>query len=88
RNLKEAKQHGELLIRVLVLPRHLECCLRQIVSFISKELGPETRVNLMDQYSPHWRASELPELRRRLDPDEWEKAVEIASEAGLENVIT
>lgn len=88
RNLREAKQHGELLIRVLVLPRHLECCLRPVVSFISEELGPETRVNLMDQYLPHWRAAELPELKRRLRPEEWEKAVKIASEAGLKNVIT
>jgi len=88
RNLKAAKKQGELLIRVLVLPRHLECCLIPIVSFISRELGPETRVNLMDQYSPHWRAAELPELKKRLDPDEWEKAVKIALEAGLRNVTT
>ncbi|MEJ5293455.1 MAG: radical SAM protein [Candidatus Methanosuratincola sp.] len=87
RNLREARQHGELLVRVLVLPRHLDCCLKPIVSFISEELGPETRVNLMDQYSPHWRAAERPELKRRLDRAEWERAVEIAFEAGLNNVI-
>ncbi|MBC7121304.1 MAG: radical SAM protein [Candidatus Methanosuratus sp.] len=87
RNLRGAKQHGELLIRVLVLPGHIDCCLRRILSFISEELGPETRVNLMDQYSPHWKASELPELRRRLNSAEWGKALRLASEAGMRNVI-
>ena len=86
RNLRAAKRYGELLIRVLVLPGHLDCCLSRILSFISEELGKDTRVNLMDQYTPHWRAGELPELSKRLTPYEWRRAVAMAEAAGLTNV--
>lgn len=87
RNLKSSKRHAELLVRVLVLPGHLECCLEPIMSFIAGELGTGTRVNLMDQYTPHWRAAEAPELNRRLSRIEWHRAKRIATEHGLENVI-
>lgn len=87
RNLKLAKQYGELLIRILVLPNHLDCCLAKILEFIAKELGPNTRVNLMDQYTPHWRARELPEINRRLTALEWRRALEMIKEFGLKNVI-
>jgi putative pyruvate formate lyase activating enzyme len=88
RNHLEAKKHGELIIRVLVLPNHLECCTKPILNWIAENLGTETRVNVMFQYRPEWRAHEIPELRRRLTKDETEKAVQLAEKAGLENFIT
>jgi putative pyruvate formate lyase activating enzyme len=88
RNLKLAKEYGELLIRILVLPNHLDCCLSKILEFISKELGKNTRVNLMDQYTPHWRAKEVPEITRRLNAHEWKKAIEMVKTYGLTNVIS
>lgn len=88
RNLIASKVDAELLVRVLVLPGHLECCLSPILRFIASRLGRGTRVNLMDQYAPHWRAAEVPGLGRRLSPSEWNAAKRMAREAGLENVIT
>jgi putative pyruvate formate lyase activating enzyme len=88
RNHLEAKKHGELIIRVLVLPSHLECCTKPILEWIVDNLGDETRVNVMFQYSPEWRAHEIPELDRRLTKDEMEKAVRLAEKAGLRNFIT
>jgi putative pyruvate formate lyase activating enzyme len=88
RNHLMAKKHGELIIRVLVLPTHNSCCTKPILGWISKNLGAETRVNLMDQYRPEWRAHEVPELRRRLTGEEFHEARQIAREAGLTNVIT
>lgn len=88
RNHLEAKKHGELLIRVLVLPNHLECCTKPVLDWIAKNLGNETRVNVMFQYRPEWKAHEIPELRRRLTRDEMEKAVQLAKAAGLVNFIT
>ncbi|MEM3068395.1 MAG: radical SAM protein [Nitrososphaerales archaeon] len=88
RNHLVAKEHGELIIRILVLPKHIECCFRPIVEWIVKNLGRDVRVNVMFQYTPHWRADEVPELRRRLNSDEMEQAVKIAKEVGLENFIT
>lgn len=83
----EAKKFGELIIRILVLPNHLECCTRPIIEWIAENLGRETRVNIMFQYRPEWRAYEVPELQRQLTEAEMEKAVQLAREAKLANFI-
>ena len=88
RNHLKAKDHGELIIRVLVLPGHLECCVKPTMTWVAENLGRDTRVNIMFQYRPEWRASEVPELRKRLTTDEKKMAVRLASEAGLFNVLT
>ncbi len=88
RNHLEAKKHGELVIRILVLPNHLECCTKPIMNWIAENLGTETRVNVMFQYRPEWRAYEIQELRRRLTNSEMEKAMRLAEEAKLTNFIT
>ena len=87
RNILEAKKHGELLIRVLVLPNHLECCTKPILNWIAEKLGVKTRINLMFQYRPEWRAHEIPELHRRLTKSEMKKAVQFAKKVGLRNLV-
>ncbi|HIE14848.1 TPA: radical SAM protein [Candidatus Bathyarchaeota archaeon] len=88
RNHLYAKRYGELIIRILVLPMHLECCVKNITLWIAENLGRETRINVMFQYRPEWRAHRIPELRRRLIPNEMDRAVELAKKAGLTNFIT
>lgn len=88
RNHLEARKHGELIIRLLVLPDHLECCTQPIIEWIAKNLGTETRVNIMFQYRPEWQAYEVSELRRRLTRDEEKKATKLAKESNLQNFIT
>jgi putative pyruvate formate lyase activating enzyme len=87
-NHLEAKKYGELIIRVLVLPNHLECCTKPTLNWIAENLGTETRVNLMFQYRPEWRAHGIPELNRRLTKHETKKAVQLAKKAGLRNFMT
>jgi putative pyruvate formate lyase activating enzyme len=87
RNHLYAKKFGELIIRVLVLPGHNKCCTRPILQWIHDNLGPMTRVNLMFQYRPEWRANERPELRRRLSQSEKLEAIQIAEEVGLKNLV-
>jgi putative pyruvate formate lyase activating enzyme len=87
RNHLEAKKHGELMIRVLVLPNHLECCTKPTLNWIAEKLGGETRVNLMFQYRPEWRAHEIPEINRRLTTNEIKKAMQLAEKAGLTNLV-
>jgi len=88
RNHLYGGKYGELLIRVLVLPEHLECCTRVTLNWIAQQLGTWVRTNVMFQYRPEWRAHEIPELRRRLTRNEMEKAVQLAKETGLTNFIT
>jgi putative pyruvate formate lyase activating enzyme len=87
RNHLTAKRYGELIIRVLVLPGHNDCCTRPILKWIGENLGPWTRVNLMFQYRPEWRARERPELRQRLSRAQIKEAVMIAEEVGLKNLV-
>ncbi len=88
RNHLYGKKYGELLIRVLVLPEHLECCTKPILNWIAEKLGKDVRINVMFQYRPEWKADEILELQRRLTRSEREKAVELARKAGLTNFIT
>ncbi|MCD6503630.1 MAG: radical SAM protein [Thermoplasmata archaeon] len=89
RNLKIAKEYSEILIRVLVLPGHLECCLRPILRYIKEDLGKDVRVNIMFQYRPEYKvmSSEFNELKRRLSNEEIKRVYEIVRESRLENVI-
>jgi putative pyruvate formate lyase activating enzyme len=87
RNHLYAKKYGELIIRVLVLPEHLECCTKPVLEWIAQNLGNWIRVNVMFQYRPEWRSNQVPELRRRLTGKEKKRAIELAKEAGLTNFI-
>lgn len=88
RNHLEAKKNGELIIRVLVLPKHLDCCVKPILNWISEKLGSGTRVNLLFQYRPEWHAYKVPELNRSLSKEEIEQALQLARKVGLRNVTT
>ncbi len=81
-------QHGlakrGVLVRHLVMPGMLEET-RQILTFLAREVSPDTYVNVMAQYYPAGRVSETryAEINRRLRPDEFRQAVQIAGELGL-----
>ncbi|MDQ1280314.1 MAG: putative pyruvate formate lyase activating enzyme [Thermoproteota archaeon] len=87
-NHLNAKEYGEVIVRVLVLPGHSECCVRPILEWIAKSLGVYVRVNLMDQYRPEWRAPEIPELRLKLTTKEFSETLKIAKNVGLTNLVT
>ena len=73
-----------LLIRHLVMPGMLDET-RAILEWIATRLGPDTYVNLMDQYYPAGKvtADHLPEINRRLEPGELRQAEGMARELGL-----
>jgi putative pyruvate formate lyase activating enzyme len=73
-----------VLIRHLVMPGGLEET-RQILEWIAGELGPETYVNLMDQYYPagNVSAASFPEINRRLTPAEFAEARRMAADFGF-----
>ena len=71
-----------LLIRHLIMPDGIAGT-RDAMEFISKELSPDSYVNIMDQYSPCYKAFDHPEIARRITTEEYEDAVRFAREAGL-----
>jgi putative pyruvate formate lyase activating enzyme len=73
-----------VLIRHLVVPGYPEES-RAILHWIAEELGPDTYVNVMDQYRPGGKVgrNRYPELNRTLPAREYALALEAAREAGL-----
>jgi putative pyruvate formate lyase activating enzyme len=71
-----------LLVRHLVLPEGLAGT-EKIVRFLAEEISTNTYLNLMDQYRPCFNAHQYPPLNRRLTPDEYNEALKMTQEAGL-----
>ncbi|MFC1642832.1 radical SAM protein [Myxococcota bacterium] len=71
-----------LILRHLVMPNN-QSGTDRFVRWVSRELGPHTYVNLMDQYRPAHRARDYPEIARPLTDREWHQALEWSDEAGL-----
>jgi len=74
-----------LLVRHLVLPNNLAGT-KEIVEFFAKEISKNTFLNIMDQYYPYAKASQYPELSRRITQKELREAIELAKNAGLKRL--
>ncbi len=88
RNLKMAAEYGDMIIRHLVLPNHVECCTKPVLRWIAENL-PKDRilVNIMDQYRPEYLVAKYPhrwpDIARRPSRDEIEEAYEYARRLGI-----
>jgi putative pyruvate formate lyase activating enzyme len=75
RNFLKIAQTTEVIIRILVLPNHVEDDTKPILEWIGKNIADKVYVNLMRQYRPDFRASEFEDIARSLNKSEYEKAV-------------
>lgn len=86
RNHLLAHESGDIIVRHLVLPNHIECCTRPVLEWISKNL-PRALVNVMDQYRPEHLVRRYPDkykdVNRRLRSEEILEAYRIADEYGI-----
>ncbi|MEM4769376.1 MAG: radical SAM protein [Desulfurococcaceae archaeon] len=86
RNIKIAHDTGDIIIRHLVLPNHIECCTRTALEWIAKN-APRALVNVMEQYRPEHIVAKYPKLypdiARRPKREEIYVAYKIAEELGL-----
>lgn len=87
RNHKMAKNSGDMIIRHLVLPDHVECCSKPILKWISENLGKKTIINIMGQYRPVYMAQECEEISRYPSHQEMEETINYAKSLGLINLI-
>jgi putative pyruvate formate lyase activating enzyme len=74
-----------LLVRHLVMPGGLDET-REILHFLAREVSVDTYVNVMDQYRPCGRANQFPPIDRRLNNDEYQEALGMARDAGLQRL--
>lgn len=73
---------GEIIIRHLVMPGHIECCSKPILDYIAQEL-PNAVVNIMSQYRPQWKSFEYPEINRRPSSQEMLDVKNYADSLGI-----
>ncbi|MFO7794588.1 MAG: radical SAM protein [Promethearchaeati archaeon] len=71
RNLKRIHDEGsgEIIIRHLVMPNHVECCSKPILDYVADEI-PNCVVNIMGQYRPEYHAYKFDEINRRPTSEE------------------
>lgn len=82
RNHLLADQHGEVIIRHLVLPNHSSCCSQKLLQWIS-EYTPQVVVNIMAQYRPDYHANEYTDIACPASIEEYLRVKEYAEDLGL-----
>ncbi len=86
RNIKRAHEAGDIIIRHLVMPNHIECCTHPVLEWIAKNT-PRALVNIMDQYRPEHLVAKYPkmypDISRRPTQSEMSEAYKIARELGI-----
>ncbi len=86
RNHLMAYNHGEVIIRHLVMPGHLECCTFPILEWVSENM-PNCMVNIMGQYRPEHRVLMDPErysdIARGVSREEMQMAFDKAKQLGI-----
>lgn len=87
RNFLEAHSDAELLIRLLVIPSHIECCAKPMLEWIAENLGKGVRVNVMDQFYPTHQAYKHPEIDKKLSRLDYVRVLDYARELGLNNLV-
>ena len=77
--------HGEMIIRHLVMPNHVECCTKSILEWIAENV-PKALVNIMAQYRPTHlvgRNKQYGSINRRPTSAEMDKTYNLADELGI-----
>jgi len=74
-----------LMIRHLVMPNRVSGT-QEVFRWIGENLPKDTYLNIMAQYRPMYKASEYPDIARRLTREEYSEAVKWARDAGLTNL--
>jgi len=83
RNHLLARDQCEMIIRHLVLPNHVQCCTRPVLEWIAENLD-NVKVNVMAQYRPEHKARRFEDIARGLKASEFEDALDIADDLGLD----
>ena len=80
--LKRELQRGELIVRHLLMPGHVDCCWRPVAEWLAENL-PRVKVNLRSGFWPAWKSSRHAELRGAVTADETRRALRIAEHCRL-----
>ena len=76
-----------MIIRHLILPQNTNQSIK-ILEWIKSNLGTDTLISLMSQYTPCGQADSYKELTRKITAREYEKVISAAEEMGFRNIFT
>lgn len=76
-----------MIVRHLILPKNTNQSLK-ILDLIKENLGTDTHISLMSQYTPMGEIKNIPELQRKITEREYDKVVSYAINLGFENIYT
>lgn len=76
-----------MIVRHLILPKNTNQSI-EILKWIYNNLGAETQVSLMAQYTPYGKIENYPELQRRITEREYDKVLSFAIGMGFKNIFT
>ena len=82
--VKWAAANTKLIVRILVLPGLADEAIENI-AWLATEVSNEVPVSVMAQYTPAYRALELPPLNRAVTAEEYESVTEAAADFGFEH---
>jgi len=85
--VKNGLMKAGIIVRHMVLPTHTEDSLK-VLKWIADNMGTDTILSLMSQYTPHGRASEFPEIARKLKPLEYKRVYNYMLSLGFEDGFT
>lgn len=86
RLLPMAARSGELIVRHLLMPGHLECCTRPVLTWLTRHV-PDAGVNLMTGYHPFQLAGRGGAMGGPLGPEEVQEAVAFARSLGMADLM-
>jgi putative pyruvate formate lyase activating enzyme len=87
RNHKMAFDAGDMIIRHLIIPNHVECCSKPLIKWIYDNLGLEVVLNIMPQYRPVYNAPKHEYISVLPSPDEIREVKSFAEGLGFVNLI-
>ena len=76
-----------LMVRHLILPNRIAGT-EEFLKFVAENLSKNTYINLMAQYRPEYKASDYPEISRRIKSSEYAEAKKWAKKYGLNRLAT
>lgn len=82
RNLPRAAETADVILRHLVIPGHVDCCLQPILKRAAREAS-EIPVHVMTQYLPDYKAGQISGLDRTVSSAERERVDQIIAASGV-----
>ena len=76
-----------MIVRHLILPKNTNQSI-EVLRWINENLGNDTAISLMAQYTPYGKIESYPELQRKITQREYDKVLSFAVDLGFTNIFT